>query len=183
MDPGFLLAQVLGGMASASALFLVAVGLSIIFGVTRVVNFAHGTLFMFGAYLAYTAAVTWGLGFWPAILVATLGTALIGAVVEIGLLRRIYPAPELFQLVATFALVLIGEELVLMIWGPEDLLRPGPDRRGGAAGSADPKLRPVPDRHGTGGVAAALGSVHQNPLGPAGPGGDPGPQHGGRSGL
>ncbi len=124
MSLDFLIVQFLGGLASASSLFLVAVGLSIIFGVTRVVNFAHGTLFMLGAYVAWSIADAAGLGFWPALAVAPVAVGLLGAAVEILLLRRIYHAPELFQLVATFALVLIADDLVPLIWGPEDLLGP-----------------------------------------------------------
>ncbi|AEO47068.1 inner-membrane translocator [Rhodospirillum rubrum F11] len=138
----FLIVQFLGGLASASSLFLVAAGLSIIFGVTRVVNFAHGTLFMIGAYLAYTLAETLGLGFWPALLLAPLAVGGLGALIEIGLLRRIYRAPELFQLVATFALVLIASDVVPMIWGPEDLLGP---RAPGLGGAVSVMGRAVPE--------------------------------------
>ncbi|ABC21388.1 inner-membrane translocator [Rhodospirillum rubrum ATCC 11170] len=142
MSVDFLIVQFLGGLASASSLFLVAAGLSIIFGVTRVVNFAHGTLFMIGAYLAYTLAETLGLGFWPALLLAPLAVGGLGALIEIGLLRRIYRAPELFQLVATFALVLIASDVVPMIWGPEDLLGP---RAPGLGGAVSVMGRAVPE--------------------------------------
>ena len=76
-----LLAQALTGLASASSLFLVASGLSIIFGVTRIVNFAHGAFYMLGAYLAYSLSERWSgaLGFWGALLAAALATAAIGA--------------------------------------------------------------------------------------------------------
>ncbi|MCF8479895.1 MAG: ABC transporter permease [Rhodospirillum sp.] len=124
MSLDFLIVQFLGGLAGASSLFLVAAGLSIIFGVTRVVNFAHGTLFMLGAYGAYTLRETWGLTFWLAVPLAALGVGLLGAALEMTVLRRVYKAPELFQLVATFAIVLIAEDLVPLIWGPEDLLGP-----------------------------------------------------------
>ena len=124
---GFFVAQALTGLASASSLFLVASGLSIIFGVTRIVNFAHGSFFMLGAYLAYTIVglLPHGvLGFWGAVLVAALLVGCLGVVVEILLLRRIYQAPELFQLVATFGIVLVVQDLALWIWGGEDLLGP-----------------------------------------------------------
>ena len=103
-------AQLLNGLAGASALFLVAAGLTLIFGVTRVVNFAHGSLYMLGAYLAYTLVAPFGrgpLGFWGAVVVAALAVALIGAAIEVLLLKRIYAAPELLQLAATFGVVLI----------------------------------------------------------------------------
>jgi branched-chain amino acid transport system permease protein len=129
-----LFAQLLNGLAGASALFLVAAGLTLIFGVTRVVNFAHGSLYMLGAYVAYSLAAALGrgpLGFWVAVLVAALAVALIGAAIEVLVLKRIYAAPELLQLAATFGVVLIVRDLALALWGPEDLLGPrAPGLRG-----------------------------------------------------
>ncbi|TAF99895.1 MAG: ABC transporter permease [Betaproteobacteria bacterium] len=121
-----LLLQTLNGLASASSLFLVAVGLSLIFGVTRIVNFAHGSFYMLGVYVAYSVATHWSgaLGFWGGVLVAGLVVAAIGVLVEFVVLRRIYAAPELLQLIATFALVLIIKDVALFVWGPEDLLGP-----------------------------------------------------------
>ena len=120
------LTQALNGLASASSLFLVASGLSIIFGVTRIVNFAHGSLYMLGAYLAWTLTSWFGagtaLGFWGGVLLAALLTALLGCLVEVLVLRRIYGAPELFQLLATFGVVLILQDVALAVWGPEDKL-------------------------------------------------------------
>ena len=118
--------QGLNGLAGASGLFLVGAGLSLIFGVTRIINMAHGSLYMVGIYLAYTiaTAVGGGLGFWGGILAAALGVAALGAVIEMALLRRIYHVPELFQLLATFALVLVINDATLWLWGPEDLLGP-----------------------------------------------------------
>lgn len=121
-----LVVQLLNGLASASSLFLVAAGLSLIFGVMRIVNFAHGSFFMLGIYLAYTLVerLAPAVGFWPALLLAPVATGLLGAVVEVALLRRIYRAPELFQLLATFALVLVIKDAVLWAWGPEELFGP-----------------------------------------------------------
>ena len=125
----FLIIQLLNGLASASSLFLVAAGLSIIFGVTRIVNFAHGSFYMLGAYLAvsltdWLGGSTSALGFWSGLLLAALAVGALGGLIEIVLLRRIYQAPELFQLLATFGVVLIIGQLVIMIWGPEDLFGP-----------------------------------------------------------
>ncbi len=128
-----LLFQALNGLAAASSLFLVGAGLSLIFGVTRIINIAHGSFYMLGLYLAATLAlkVGGGLGFWGGILAAGLVVAALGALVEVLLLRRIYQAPELFQLLATFALVLIINDAAQYVWGPEDLLGPrAPDLRG-----------------------------------------------------
>jgi branched-chain amino acid transport system permease protein len=120
----FYFVQFLTGLASAASLFLVASGLSIIFGVTRIVNFAHGAFYMLGAYVAFTLTERFSgaIGFWGGILAAALIVAAMGVLVETVLLRRIYHAPELFQLLATFGLTLMVEDLVVLIWGPSDLL-------------------------------------------------------------
>src|SRR6201996_7750292 len=120
----FYFVQFLTGLASAAALFLVASGLSIIFGVTRIVNFAHGAFYMLGAYFAYslTQRFSGALGFWGGIVLAALIVAAVGVLIEMVLLRRIYHAPELFQLLATFGLTLMVEDLVVLGWGPDDLL-------------------------------------------------------------
>jgi branched-chain amino acid transport system permease protein len=136
--------QLLNGLASASSLFLVAAGLSIIFGVTRIVNFAHGSLYMLGTYTAYSLVKTFAggmLGFWGGVLCAGLVVAVFGALVERLLLRRLYHAPELLQLLATFALVLIIRDFALWTWGPEDLLGP---RAPGLSGAVDIAGRAFP---------------------------------------
>ena len=123
-----LLIQLLNGLASTSTLFLAALGLTIIFGVCRVVNFAHGSFYMLGLYIAYHFSTTWGagsvLGFWGSIFISAVIVALLGALIEIVVLRRIYKSPELFQLLATFAILLIISDFALWMWGPEDLLGP-----------------------------------------------------------
>ncbi|MDP1741410.1 ABC transporter permease [Polaromonas sp.] len=126
--------QLLNGLAGASSLFLVAAGLSLIFGVTRIVNFAHGSFFMVGIYVAYSLVANLGgsIGFWPSLLLAAVAVGVLGALVEVLLLRRIYRAPELFQLLATFALGLVIKDAVLWYWGPEELLGP---RAPGLSGS------------------------------------------------
>ncbi|EJM97743.1 ABC transporter permease [Herbaspirillum sp. YR522] len=127
--------QLLNGLADASAMFLVAAGLSLIFGVTRIVNFAHGSFYMLGLYLAYTLVERLGDsagGYWVAVLLSALAVAVVGAVVEMAVLRRIYHAPELFQLLATFALVLVIKDATLWLWGPEDLFGPRAPGLGGA---------------------------------------------------
>ena len=119
--------QLLNGLAAASSLFLVSAGLSLIFGVTRIVNFAHGSLYMLGLYGAYTLIEALGrtpLGFWSAVVLAALAVGLVGVLIEVLVLRRIYKAPELFQLLATFAVVLIIKDIALWTWGAEDLVFP-----------------------------------------------------------
>lgn len=134
--------QLLNGLAGASSLFLVAAGLSLIFGVTRIVNFAHGSFYMLGVYFAYAlvARLEW-MGFWLAVPVAACAVGALGVVVEMLLLRRIYRAPELFQLLATFALVLAIKDGVLWLFGPEELLGP---RAPGLTGSIDVLGRQFP---------------------------------------
>jgi branched-chain amino acid transport system permease protein len=136
--------QVLTGLASASALFLVASGLSLIFGVTRIVNFAHGSFYMLGLYgaVALTTAFAAGpLGWWGGVIVAALVVAALGALIEALVLRRLYGAPELYQLLATFALVLVIRDAALWAWGPEDILGP---KAPGMAGAVDILGKPFP---------------------------------------
>ncbi len=135
MDLSGVVVQLLNGLAGASSLFLVGAGLSLIFGVTRIVNFAHGSFYMLGIYLAYTLADRLGgAGFWLALPLAAIAVGVFGAAVEVVLLRRVYRAPELFQLLATFALLLVVKDAALWLWGPEDLLGP---RAPGLRGAVD----------------------------------------------
>ena len=128
--------QAVDGLAAASGLFFVAAGLSLIFGVTRIVNIAHGSLYMIGTYIAYTFSTRIGgaFGFWGGIVATALLVGALGALIEVVLLRRIYRAPELFQLLATFALVLVINDATLWLWGPEDLLGPRAPGLTGAIG-------------------------------------------------
>lgn len=123
---GLFIAQLLTGLANAAALFLVASGLSLIFGVTRIVNFAHGSFYMLGAFIGYSVmqVLPGGVGFWASIIIAGIIVGIIGVIVELLVLRPVYKAPELFQLVATFGVILVIQDLALMIWGAEDVLGP-----------------------------------------------------------
>lgn len=124
MPASFLFGQFLGGLTTAMFLFLIASGLSLVFGVMRVLNFAHGSFYMIGAYLAWQA-VHWLApvmnGFWPAVLVAALGVALLGAIIERLLLRHLYGREELYQLLFTYALVLILGDAAKAAWGTQQL--------------------------------------------------------------
>ena len=122
-----ILGQFLAGLSFGSTLFLVSAGLTLIFGVTRVVNFAHGALYMLGAYLAFTfttALPATPFGFFGGVLLAAVVVGAAGVIVEFIVLRRIYAAPEIFQLLATFGVALIIQDLVLAIWGPEEQFAP-----------------------------------------------------------
>ena len=122
----FFLAQILTGLANAATLFLVASGLSLIFGVTRIVNFAHGSFYMLGAFIGYSLmqVLPGAIGFWSSVLLAGLLVGVIGVIVEVCVLRPVYKAPELFQLVATFGVILVIQDLALLTWGPVDVLGP-----------------------------------------------------------
>lgn len=143
MTASALIFQAINGLSAASGLFLVAVGLSLIFGVTRIVNIAHGSLYMLGTYIAYSFATKLGgvFGFWGGIVATAILVGALGALIEMLLLRRIYRAPELFQLLATFALVLVINDATLWIWGPEDLLGP---RAPGLTGAVEILGRKLP---------------------------------------
>ncbi|OLD30506.1 MAG: ABC transporter permease [Candidatus Rokubacteria bacterium 13_1_40CM_2_70_45] len=137
MSPSLVLIQLLSGLAHAMVLFLIASGLSLIFGVTRIVNFAHGSFYMLAAYLTYTLAATLPLGaaaFYVAVLLAAASVGLAGLGVEVALLRRVYRAPELYQLLLTFALVLVVADVVKLFWGSENLTGPAAP---GLAGSVE----------------------------------------------
>ena len=124
---GFYVVQFLTGLSDASALFLVACGLSLIFGVSRIVNLAHGSFFMAGAYIAYFLIALFPRGavpFWAGIILAALAVGTIGVFIETSLLRRIYHAPELFILFATFGVVLMIQDLSRWLFGAEDILGP-----------------------------------------------------------
>ncbi len=143
MSFGAFLFQAINGLSTASGLFFIAVGLSLIFGVSRIINIAHGSLYMLGTYVAYTFATRVGgaFGFWGGIVATALIVGVLGALIEIVLLRRVYRAPELFQLLATFALVLVINDAALWLWGPEDLLGP---RAPGLRGSIEVLGRQLP---------------------------------------
>ena len=124
MAASFLFSQFMGGLTTAMFLFLIASGLSLVFGVMRVINFAHGSFYMIGAYLAWQA-MQWlhpvAGGFWLATLFAASGVAVLGAVVERLFFRSLYGREELYQLLFTYALVLILGDAAKFIWGTGQL--------------------------------------------------------------
>jgi branched-subunit amino acid ABC-type transport system permease component len=122
-DPGFLAVQCLNGLTQAMFLFLIASGLSLIFGVLGVLNFAHGSLYMLGAYMSYTIAslfVGSPAAFWVAVVLGSAGVALAGGIIESVFLRPVYRREELDQLLVTYALVLIISDLVKIVWGADN---------------------------------------------------------------
>jgi branched-chain amino acid transport system permease protein len=129
-DPTLLIGQFRSGLTTAMFLFLIASGLSLIFGVLKIINFAHGSLYMIGAYTAWHMVHYFlgnGLfGFAASVLIAAGVVGLIGAFVERFLLRHMYKVEELYQLLFTYALVLIFSDACKYIWGtqPVSVQRP-----------------------------------------------------------
>lgn len=111
---------ILNAIAQSALLFLVAVGLSLVFGVLRVMNFAHGVFYMLGAYLGFTIGARSG-SFWLSLVLAPVATGLLGGVLERTTLRYIYRRPPIYQLLLTFGLALVLEEAVRVVWGPSAL--------------------------------------------------------------
>ncbi|MGZ3537261.1 MAG: ABC transporter permease [Thermodesulfobacteriota bacterium] len=110
--------HILNGLATSMLLFLVASGLNIIFGILGVINFAHGTLFLLGAYVTLSV-IKMGGSFWLALIVAPPIVALIGGAIEYLLCRRLYGRHHIYQILLTFALVLVINDLIKLIWGAD----------------------------------------------------------------
>jgi branched-chain amino acid transport system permease protein len=115
---GSILFQGLIGINLAMNIWLVAAGLSLIFGVLGVLNFAHGSLYMIGAYMAFTFAERLGSPFWVSVLLASLIVAIFGGIMERFFIRFVYKVEVVYQLILTFAFILILDDAVKMIWGP-----------------------------------------------------------------
>ena len=116
LDPGFLIVQTLNGLQLSALLFLLSIGLSVVFGLMNFINLAHGTLFMVGAYLALSAVRAFD-SFWLALLLAPLGVALVGGLLYLVLLRHMQRADPMKQVLVTFGLIFVGIETVDIIWG------------------------------------------------------------------
>jgi branched-subunit amino acid ABC-type transport system permease component len=117
----FYLFMLINGLTEGMVLFIVASGLSLVFGVLRVINFAHGSLYMIGAFLAFSLSTILPSGslfsFCLLLLLVPPAVALLGSLLEVSLFRRIYRAEHLLQLLLTYALVLILDDVVRLIWG------------------------------------------------------------------
>lgn len=143
-DPAILGSQLLVGLSRAMILFIVSAGLSFILGVLRVPNVAHGSLYMIGAFTAFSIAT--GLktagGFWLALLLAPLAAALVGLVIERALLSHLYQREHLMLILFTFAVMLILNDLVKLVWGADYRSVSAPPLLAGAAtvlGTAIPR--------------------------------------------
>ena len=113
------------GLSIGMLLFLLAVGLTLIFGMLGVINFAHGALYMLGAYLAYQTVQVTG-SFWIALLVSPLIVAVLAGAMEIIAIRRVYTRDHFYQVLLTFGLILIIDELVRSVWGLQAKLLSAP---------------------------------------------------------
>ncbi|ARK28885.1 branched-chain amino acid ABC transporter permease [Halalkalibacter krulwichiae] len=110
-------AQLVNGVSYGLLLFIITCGLSLVFGILGVLNLAHGSLYMFGAYLAYSLTVTYTQSFWIALLVAPIVVALIALVVERTLLRPTYHLGHLSQVLLTFGLAYVFHDIAKFVWG------------------------------------------------------------------
>ena len=119
--------QGLVGLSVAMYLWLLAAGLTIVFGVLGVLNFAHGSLFMLGAYFAFTFYGLWGVNFWLAIALSLVSVAAVGYLLERFFLRHIYNQDHAYQLLLTFGFILIFDDLVKMVWGGVAKIPPMPE--------------------------------------------------------
>jgi branched-chain amino acid transport system permease protein len=116
-----ILEQTLNGLQFGLMLFLLAAGLTLVFGIMDMINLAHGSLYMIGAYLMAAIAQATG-SFWVALPLAVIATAIVGMLLEIALLRRLYQRDHLTQVLATFAVILIANEVIRLIFGPQPIM-------------------------------------------------------------
>ncbi len=133
MPANSFVAYLLNGLVQAACLFLLASGLTLIFGVLRILNFAHAALFMLAAYLAVQVTASFG-SFWAALLLVPPAMALVGAALERALLRRVYDLPVPYQLLLTFGVILVIKDVIKLLWGTASkTLAEPPILRGSAA--------------------------------------------------
>ncbi len=125
-----ILEQALNGLQFGLMLFLLAAGLTLVFGIMDCINLAHGSLYMVGAYLV-AAATQAADSFWIGLGAGVAGTAVLGLLLEFSLFRRLYQRDHLSQVLATFALILIANEAVRTIWGPAPLMLNPPEALAG----------------------------------------------------
>src|SRR3989344_1999229 len=125
MNPILVFEQLLNGAGYGLMLFLIAAGLTLVFGIMDVMNLSHGSLFMVGAYVAATVHVQSG-SLAGAVLVAIAATMLVAVLLEVTLMRRLYGRDHLAQVLATFGVILVADDAVKMVWGPSPIMAPTP---------------------------------------------------------
>ena len=132
-NPSFAFIQLMNSLSMGMNFFIIAAGLSLIFGVLKVINFAHGAFYMFGAYITYSVTQTIGLNFFWGVLASAVGLAFLSAIIERSLFRFVYDKEHLMQLLLTFALVLILGDLAKIIWGTDQYSVSYPESLSGAS--------------------------------------------------
>ncbi len=126
-----ILAALLNSLEIGLLLFVIAVGLNVVFGVLNIINFAHGGLYMLGAYFTYSVVAYLGMPFWPALVLAPLAVAVVAIVIERVVLRQVYGRDASDSLLVTFALLLVIDDAVRVVWGPGiHVVAPPPSLRG-----------------------------------------------------
>jgi branched-chain amino acid transport system permease protein len=123
----YFIEQCLNGVQLGMLLFLLAAGLTLVFGIMDLVNLAHGSLYMLGAYFAATLAAVTG-SFVVAVILAVIGSLLVGMLLEVVAIRRLYARNHLDHVLGTFGLILFFNELVRLVWGPAGMTLPLPPR-------------------------------------------------------
>ncbi len=126
-----LVIQVFNGLVNGAFYALLSLGLAVIFGMLRIVNFAHGAMYMLGAFTAYSLGERFGLGFWPSLLIAPVLIGLFGVLLERTLLRRLYNVRPAYNLLLTFGLTLVIQDGVRLMFGISGAPYSGPPQLAG----------------------------------------------------
>jgi branched-chain amino acid transport system permease protein len=127
-----MLGQLLLGLVNGSFYAMLSLGLAVIFGLLNIINFTHGAVYMMGAYAAYVGMTAFGIGYWPALIVAPLAVGIFGMVIERTMLRWLYKLDHLYGLLLTFGLTLVLEGLFRSVYGVSGQPYPVPDALRGA---------------------------------------------------
>src|SRR5471030_1257798 len=122
-----MLGQLLLGLVNGSFYAMLSLGLAVIFGLLNIINFTHGAVYMLGAYAAYIGMNAFGIGYWPALILAPLAVGIFGMVIERTMLRRLYKLDHLYGLLLTLGLTLAIEGLVRSFYGVSGQPYPVPD--------------------------------------------------------
>ena len=132
MNWQLLVIQIFNGLVNGAFYALLSLGLAVIFGMLRIVNFAHGALYMLGAFTAYAVGERFGIGYWPSLLLAPIAVGVFGVLLERLLLRRLYDVPAAYNLLLTFGLTLLIQDGVRLIYGISGQPYAGPQQLSGA---------------------------------------------------
>lgn len=123
---GLFLQQVFNGIMLGSTYAIVALGLTLVFGILNIPNFAHGHLYMLGAYISFSLITLFGFGYWTALVVSTIGLGVVGVVVERVVYRPLRDQPHINSFISAIGALMILENGVMAIWGPQGQRIPNP---------------------------------------------------------